>query len=221
MKLRMLAILLFILVTAMPAVSAEMRGIYGGLKFLDALQSTGELARGGALNGINNGAYVQNTVGGGAFLGYDFDPELNVPVRTDIEYAIRTNSTSSWHTSGYDFKGTWNVQTLLANVYFDVHNSTPFTPYVGGGLGVAFLTHRYEFSNSSHSNTKWGQNALFAWNAGVGGAYKITENVSADLAYRFLGLQYSEKKYHVNGDKMKIGMAPYANEFSLGLRFTF
>lgn len=62
---------------------------------------------------------------------------------------------------------------------------------------------------------------MFAWNAGAGCSYAFNENFSADLAYRFVGLSYSETEKNLLGSKEKIGMAPYANEFSLGLRYTF
>lgn len=62
---------------------------------------------------------------------------------------------------------------------------------------------------------------VFTWNAGAGVAYAITDNLSADLAYRFVGLGYHEREKTVFGREYKIGMAPYANEFSLGVRYTF
>ena len=41
------------------------------------------------------------------------------------------------------FKGEWGVQTLFANAYWDFHNSTAFTPYLGGGLGMGFIKTKY------------------------------------------------------------------------------
>ncbi|MDR3320462.1 MAG: hypothetical protein LBS77_06070 [Desulfovibrio sp.] len=48
----------------------------------------------------------QNTVGGGFFVGYDFFPQHQVPIRTEIEYAIRTNMNTSWSDSG---SGTFDI----------------------------------------------------------------------------------------------------------------
>jgi len=58
----------------------------------------------------------------------------------------------------------------------------------------------------------------FAWNMGAGVSYAFTENVSADLGYRFIGTGYREIK--AGGQKM-YGSAPYIHEFYLGVRFTF
>lgn len=62
---------------------------------------------------------------------------------------------------------------------------------------------------------------VFAWNLGAGCSYAFTENISADLAYRFVGLGYTDISKRVDDNKVSIGNTPYANEFSLGLRFTF
>ncbi|MDR2055305.1 MAG: outer membrane beta-barrel protein [Desulfovibrio sp.] len=215
-----------IVVLAAPA-AAEVKGIYGGLKFIDSIQNTGSMSKGDDAKGFGIGQYGQNTVGGGVFLGYDFFPVLDVPVRAEVEYAVRTNMNTTWdrsftdgvNTAKSEIEAQWNLQTLFFNAYWDFHNSTAFTPYIGAGIGVGFINSSYDVSGylngqklGSVSESK--QNSVFAWNAGIGCSYAFNENVSADLAYRFVGLGYYEP---ADG----LGMSPYANEFSLGLRFTF
>lgn len=201
-------------------------GFYLGLKFIDSIQSTGDVSRGGATTWFDVDNYTQNTIGGGVFVGYDFYPMHQVPVRAEIEYAIRTNSETDWDLKGNakaaSLKGQWNLQTLFLNAYWDFHNDTAFTPYVGAGVGMGFIQSKYEmeirgFGSDSYNET----NTVFAWNAGAGVAYAITDNLSADLAYRFVGLGYHENEKTVDNTKFKVGMAPYANEFSLGIRYTF
>lgn len=214
------------LALSVPAM-AENSGFYVGLKFLDSIQSTGSMSRSGAVvNAFDVKNYSQNTVGGGIYAGYDFYSLNQVPLRAEIEYAIRTNSTTSWDLksggNSADLKATWGLQTLFLNAYWDFHNSTAFTPYVGAGLGMGFLKSKYEIEIpgvGSESTTNL--NTVFAWNAGAGVSYAFTDNISADLTYRFVGLGYSETEKTILGEKQKLGMAPYANEFSLGLRYTF
>lgn len=130
-----------ILAFALPA-SAEVKGIYGGLKFIDSIQGTGELSRGNYAAGL--GSYTQNAVGGGIFAGYDFYSQFQVPLRAETEYALRTNMDTTYESaiqadgSYAETKATWNVQTLFANLYYDFHYSTAFTPYIGAGLGLGF-----------------------------------------------------------------------------------
>ena len=77
---------------------AQNSGFYVGLKFLDSIQSTGSVSKnGGVVNAFDVTNYSQNTVGGGVYAGYDFYSLNQVPLRTEIEYAIRTNSTTSWN----------------------------------------------------------------------------------------------------------------------------
>lgn len=201
-------------------------GFYVGLKFIDSIWSTGDISKSGGTRFFDVDNYTQNTIGGGVFVGYDFYPMHQVPVRAEIEYAIRTNSETEWDfkpaANVASIKGQWNLQTLFLNAYWDFHNDTSFTPYIGAGVGMGFIQSKYEmeapgFFSDSCTET----NTVFAWNAGAGVAYAITDNLSADLAYRFVGLGYTESEKTINGDKFKIGMAPYANEFSLGIRYTF
>ncbi|MDR3358010.1 MAG: outer membrane beta-barrel protein [Desulfovibrio sp.] len=215
---------------AAPA-AAEVNGIYGGLKFIDSIFSTGDLSRSGEVARLA-GNYSQNTIGGGVFVGYDFYPQHQLPVRAEIEYAIRTNAKTSGraNVSGFgvngELEGQWNLQTLFFNAYFDFHNSTAFTPYIGAGLGMGFIRSRYALNVPTIDDSFTNNQTVFAWNAGVGCSYAFNKNVSADLAYRFVGLGYAESEktvYSTSGfsQKQKLGISPYANEFSLGLRFTF
>lgn len=245
---RMLLVAGLMVALASPAL-AETNGVYVGLKFLDSIQSTGSVSKSSGISSLFDvDNYTQNTVGGGIYVGYDFYPQNQVPVRTEIEYAIRTNSTTTWDlndtakvaadsiaksggadTADASLKGEWNLQTLFLNAYWDFHNDTAFTPYIGGGIGLGFLRTKYELevAASAHGQTASISDSfsethtVFAWNAGAGCSYAFNENFSADLAYRFVGLSYSETEKTLLGSKGKIGMAPYANEFSLGLRYTF
>lgn len=222
-----------VLALALPAAAAD-NGFYVGLKFIDSIQSTGQISKNDNLSPIFDiSDYTQNTVGGGVFIGYDFYPAHQVPLRAEIEYAIRTNSTTSWDVKGgllpegasAELKGQWNLQTLFLNAYWDFHNDSAFTPYVGAGIGMGFIESKYEpsveFNGQSASDTFNDMQTVFAWNVGAGVAYAITDNLSADLAYRFVGLGYHETEKTIFGQEYKIGMAPYANEFSLGIRYTF
>ncbi len=225
-------------------VSAETSGVYAGLKFIDSIQSTGDMSKDRVDVegfGFGIGSHSQNTVGGGIFVGYDFYPQHQVPIRTEIEYAIRSEMYKSWNKShsvegetlNLDAKARSNFQTLFFNAYWDFHNSTAFTPYIGAGVGLGFINNHYkgkgDYSQVGYegpdSVSMNNMNTVFAWNVGAGCSYAFNENFSADLAYRFVGLGYNEtsKTFYEkeNGQKVKIGTSPYANEFSLGLRYTF
>ena len=223
-----------VLLVAVPA-RAEVKGIYGGLKFIDSIQSTGEMSRSGFVKDVGVSQFSQNTLGGGIFFGYDFFPQHQVPIRAELEYAIRGNMDKSWDKSftngplrvNSDTKLQYNLQTLFFNAYWDFHNSTACTPYIGAGLGMAFINSEFKnelnapgVGRASFSESYY--DTRFAWNIGAGCSYAFTENVSADLAYRFVSVSPLEHSgTWFDGSESKVGIAPNAHEISLGLRLTF
>jgi opacity protein-like surface antigen len=70
-----------------------------------------------------------------------------------------------------DSTSTVNSNIILANVYYDIKTSTPFTPYVGFGLGG------YKASVAKDAEFMW------ALNAGVD--YNFTSNVYVGVKARY------------------------------------
>lgn len=205
--------------------SAEGSGFYFAPKFLMSIQDTGVMSKSGSFAGSGVDDYSQFTLGGALAAGIDLWPQQMIPLRLEVEFALRGNSEKSWTDTGAylsNVKGVWNNSTLFANVYWDFHNDTDFTPYVGGGLGLAFNYTGYDFTtrNGEHFSID-DRFTDFAWNAGVGVSYAFNEVLSVDASYRFVGLGYNELSGTVQGVKYEIGNEPYNNEFMLGLRFSF
>lgn len=142
----------------------------------------------------NAGFGSNASIAGALSIGYDFWYVYDVPVRLEGEYSIR--STAHFDHDGETVKAV-APQTIFANVYYDYHNETDFTPYIGGGVGAAFV----------------GTESNFAWNAGTGVAYSITDNLKASLGYRFVSFGQFE-------DRNTTGVL-YSHEALLGLRYTF
>ncbi|MDR3320486.1 MAG: outer membrane beta-barrel protein [Desulfovibrio sp.] len=205
--------------------AAEGTGMYLAPKFLMSFQNTGEMSRSSYLQGTGLDQYGQFTLGGGLAAGYDFWPQQMIPVRAEIEFVLRGNSEKSWSSNGKnvtDIKGTWNNSTIFANFFWDFHNNTTFTPYIGVGLGMAFNYTGYDYTD--YDSTRYSMDdhfTNFAWNAGAGVAFNFNDSFALDLAYRFVGLGYNEVSTSIKGSKAKVSNDPYNNEFLLGLRFMF
>ncbi len=110
--------LALVLGLALP-VSAETSGVYAGLKFIDSIQSTGDMSKDRVDVegfGFGIGSHSQNTVGGGIFVGYDFYPQHQVPIRTEIEYAIRSEMYKSWNKSHPVDEETLNLDAKPARI---------------------------------------------------------------------------------------------------------
>lgn len=72
--------------------------------------------------------------------------------------------------------------TVMANGYYDIETSSGITPYVMAGAGIL----NTDVSWSSDTDTS------FAWQVGAGLGFKIDENLTFDVGYRYLrpeGLQ--------------------------------
>ena len=217
---RILATLALVVALALPGLAqAEVNGVYFAPKFLMSIQDTGNISR--PSSALSDESYSQFTLGGALALGYDFWPQQMLPLRAEIEFAMRGNSEKTWSDGGVnvrDVKGTWNNSTLFANLFWDFHNDSAFTPYIGAGLGLAFNYTGYDFTtNSGDKFSADDRFTNFAWNVGAGVAYNFNENFAVDLGYRFMMMGYNE----VSIGGSNISNQPYNNEFMLGLRFTF
>lgn len=218
-----LSLLLFMLMNSIAL--AEGTGIYMAPKFLMSIQDTGPFSRSASFGGSGVDDYSQFTLGGALALGYDLWPQQMLPLRLEVEFALRGNSEKKWDDKGArlnSVKGVWNNSTLFANAFWDFHNDSNFTPYIGGGLGLAFNYTGYDFETRHGEHYSLDDRFTnFAWNAGAGISYSFNELLSVDASYRFVGLGYNELSNTYNGVKYEIGNEPYNNEFMLGLRFSF
>ena len=223
---RIILAALLALALTVPAVSAQaadVQGVYFTPKIVGSWQNTGDIHKSSAARGAGIAMYDQFALAGALSVGYDFQPQHQVPLRLEVEGTMRGNSTTSWYSAGGRSKvtGTWNTSTILGNIYYDFHNSSPFTPYVGVGAGVALAYSGYSAGGLNVDQ----YDTLFAWNAGLGFSWTINENFAADLGYRFVGIGTgSGNEVNVGklaGTSAKITTYPYMNEVTMGLRCTF
>ena len=185
-------------------------GFYLAPRFLDSLTNTGEISSG------ERASRTRNTLGGAIAAGYYLhNLDARLPLRAELEYAARSNLRASWDSGAgaQQFKALFNVQTLQANVYWDIDTGMAFRPFIGGGLGASFIYADYRTGGRSYSDSTTG----FAWNAGAGLAYDLNEAVTVDLAYRFAGFGYAEASTQNRTTRNYMT----ANEFLLGLRLNF
>jgi opacity protein-like surface antigen len=136
----------------------------------------------GQLSGTHNASFNTGWALGG-FAGYDF-----VGPRVEIETLYRDNQGSQGGIlpiAGVGFlrsQGVAEVRqtSVMANVYYDFFAREVFTPYVGAGVGIAFInSHFGALTNSSDTE--------FAYQAIVGVGYKVMPNLRLNLDARYYG----------------------------------
>ncbi len=141
---------------------------------------------------------------GGASVGYDFKERYNTPIRVEVNYTARSDGKKSntgeelllsGGTGQIALKEKTNLQTLMVNLWADIPTNTAFTPYIGGGVGVAIIDYKTDgtlhhnvggtpTSEKYYSESKKQTN--FAWGLGGGVAYDVNDQFTVDLGYRYI-----------------------------------
>ena len=134
-------------------------------------------------------------------------------------------------TYNHKFATELSVYSAMLNVYYDIDTGTKFTPYVGGGIGMAYLKNKTKVTGSTTAGAlNLGSSESennFAWNIGAGVSYALNDKVSIDAGYRYS--DYGNVKESVSQKVPGLG-APLnvdgkydvtSHEFLIGARYAF
>jgi opacity protein-like surface antigen len=129
-------------------------------------------------------------------------------VRAEIEANLSRDIKRNWLAEGLDHFRLYK-QSYMANVYFDYLTCTPWTPYVGAGLGISHL-------KADNGDVAKSVNNL-AWQVMGGLAYDVTSNWTLDLGYRYADLGRIRKNYGNGVTKV----TARDHEIMFGARYNF
>ncbi|QHB31276.1 porin family protein [Yersinia canariae] len=193
------------------------------------------------------GSKRDNNFAGSLAAGYDFHPQFDVPMRVELEYTgygkANANNGVTYNEASFgypDYEGKKEnslevqLQTVLLNAYWDIHNSTPFTPWVSAAMGFSHLSldqHTVDSDtqistgqrdDTTRSGNHSGSSNNFAWAVGAGVNWAITDNVSMDLSYRYVDAGEVEANYTTRrGASETAKVSVTSNDVLLGVRYTF
>lgn len=167
----------------------------------------------------NNTVFFNEAQTGGFFAGAGVGYQFNSFLRADVTGEYRSTQlrlgsyfdfgTGNGDVTGRNFNltnGNYNSAVVLANGYFDLGTWYGITPFVGGGVGVAF-NYFQGFTDSGITNFvspytynqptspgyfKSKSTESFAWALHAGLAYDVTPNFKVELAYRYLNLGHGQ-----------------------------
>lgn len=208
-------------VTMAPA--QEISSLYITPKFFYSFQK-GDLSSAHAegQSYLGGGDDDQN-LGIGVSVGTDFAYYYDTPVRLELEYLYHTEGQftkrNRYVPAGQEFKV--RAHSFLINGFYDFHTETQYTPYVGLGLGMAYLKTKYNgyVGNARHSASSNDWN--FAWNLGAGVAYNVSDTLALDLGYRYMDLGKGKVgSYNYGGLRGDPKVDLTSHTISLGLRFS-
>ncbi|MER8606056.1 porin family protein [Mesorhizobium sp. M1233] len=179
-------------------------------------------------SGTFDSGKLKSAFSAGAGVGYQIDRHF----RTDLTADWMSKSTFRGSTSGICLDGdpctsvdtsSYTALLLLANAYVDIGTWHGITPYVGAGIGGAWV--KWDTLHNSDEDGEFfhrgGKGWRFAYAAMVGASYCLTDRVKLDVGYRYS---------HINGGKMfdfGSGVGPgYDNGINVhevrgGLRYQF
>ncbi len=152
-------------------------------------------------------------------------------IRAEIEYGytgtVKRGGQFDYHINSftlptnYQLKST--IQTLGINVYYDFHNNTKFTPYVGTGIGYAGIREKGRVENTYATVEANDYYYRFTWNINAGVGYALTERLTADFGIRYSILGNKETTQYNSADNYKSAASRNYESWqaALGLRYSF
>ena len=147
-------------------------------------------------------------------LGYQQSDTDSITIVNDGGFGV-ANGLGSLNGLALDLDGDISVFTGLANAYYDIDTGGPFTPFVGGGVGLAVVSVDVSTLGAKLLDD---DDTVFAYQIGGGVSYAINPNLSLSIAYRYLGTSDAELTDTV-GDT---GDWEYSSHNILaGVRYTF
>lgn len=191
-----------------------------------------------AVNGVSASDGVfhsRQTAGFALAAGHDFWSGQKWPLRAELELALRGDSHYSRQASyqagrqSEIFKSRCNVTTLLTSFYYDYHNETNFVPYIGAGVGLAFVYGGFDYQAKvagEEFRASGSQTFInFVWTVGSGISWQISDQIAIDLGYRYLDpgkIEFSGiGKFGPAKVSYQAEDLSHIHEISLGLRFCF
>lgn len=141
-------------------------------------------------------------------MGHDFGM-----YRFEGEIGYRKNDVDTFSALGVSVPGDGDVDTwsFMANGYLDFENQTALTPYIGVGIGQAIVS----ANDISVAGIAIGSedDAVFAYQFGVGVGYSATKSLIIDIAYKY---------FATSDPEFGITEAEYdSHNISIGIRYSF
>ena len=109
--------------------------------------------------------------------------------------------------------GSASTTYLLGNLWFDIDTGSGFTPYIGGGLGAAYVSAQGTLPVGSVDLSGWG----LAYQVGAGVKVDVADNIALDLGYRYKAVVDAELEG--GGDDAVVNIGSHVVQ--VGLTFGF
>lgn len=137
---------------------------------------------------VGSGLDMDVDFGTGFSLGGSFGYAYNFGLRLDTDFTYQVSQANQLDIAGFLPSGSGNVETinLMLNGWFDIKFLSvllgDWVPYFGGGAGI---THAWIDVGTIGTPIVEAEDTVFAWQAGSGLAYKVSDGLFFTIDYRF------------------------------------
>lgn len=163
----------------------------------------------------------------------EFDPGINIGgtggfdygyfrLEGELSYKHGEIATISDQAGSYRYRnadGTLGAFAVMFNAFFDLRNSSPVTPYLGGGIGFAAMHLSDTFVPGEPLPVyQEDDDSVFAYQAGAGLEVALNHNLSLDFGYRYFAT--TKARFGTNRD-VDTELKFKSHNAAVGLRVKF
>jgi OOP family OmpA-OmpF porin len=213
-----------------PLIAIALIGLSGGSALAQGQQTPRGFYVGAALGanmpsdasltgvGIMNDTRYETAPLGTISIGYAYGSGL----RAELEAGLRRNDVDRVSGTGASGgSGAIRSYGAMLNVLFDIDTGTPVTPYVGAGLGWAFLEAQ-DVRSLNGGRAMDGTDNRFAYQGILGLSYGLSTDVTLTLDYRYFAtLDPRFDARATGGTATAVDGAYAAHAVMMGLRYQF
>jgi OmpA-OmpF porin, OOP family len=159
----------------------------------------------------------------GASAGYAWDL-WNQGFATELEFTFRQNHVDRIATTGTALTegGDLHSYDIMLNQYYRFKNSSPFTPYIGGGIGESSVAlNNTRPVGGLDTGPFGGTDAVFAYQGIAGVAYPIAPHLSLAAEYRYFATLRPGFEQNVANRDVKISPSYAVNNVLLRMVYAF
>jgi OOP family OmpA-OmpF porin len=168
-------------------------------------------AQDATLNATVRGANAELEYDTGVAFRFAAGAEIIPQVRGEVEYSFSTIDGDKFTSTVGSINANGDVDTnaFMFNGYYDFDLKSKWTPYLGGGIGVAWFNVEGSGAGVTIDDTV----SEFAYQVMAGTSYQYTGNVALNAGYRYFGA--SDAGYPL----LTASVDAHAIEF--GMRYSF
>lgn len=182
--------------------------------------------------GPGTNSFISTDLDGAYSLGAGIGYQMNRHFRTDLtaDYWFKSDFRGSTAGTGCPTgpctstdSSAYSALLLMANAYVDLGTYSGVTPYVGAGIGGAWVKWD-ELVNEVSTGTfrhEGGKEWRFAWSLMAGASYCLTDSLELDAGYRFTRIHGGRMFEYASGVGPGFDNGIDVHEARAGLRYAF